>query len=96
MTYLYKKDIRLKRGGIMQTKLTLRLDEDLIREAKSIAELRGQSLSKIVSNYFKSLKEKPVGTKTQLTPIVKSLKGILRGTKLDRKDYHQYLEDKYL
>jgi hypothetical protein len=80
----------------MQTKLTLRLDEDLIREAKTIAELRGQSLSKIVSNYFKSLKERPVGTKTQLTPIVKSLKGVLRGTKLDRKDYHQYLEDKYL
>ena len=80
----------------MQTKLTLRLDDDLIREAKTIAELKGQSLSKIVANYFKSLKEKPVGTNTPLTPIVKSLKGALRGTKLDLKDYHQYLEDKYL
>ena len=80
----------------MQTKLTLRLDEDLIRDAKTIAERKGQSLSKIVANYFQSLRGKPVDTKPKLTPIVKSLKGTLRGTKLDLKDYHQYLEDKYL
>ena len=80
----------------MQTKLTLRLDEDLIREAKTIAERKGQSLSKIVANFFQSLREKPVETKSKLTPIVKSLKGALRGTKLDLKDYHRYLEDKYL
>jgi hypothetical protein len=82
--------------GAMQTKLTLRLDEDLIREAKTIAEGKGQSLSKMVANYFQSLREKPVDTNIRLTPIVKSLKGTLRGTKLDLKDYHQYLEDKYL
>ena len=80
----------------MQTKLTLRLDEELIREVKSIADRKGQSVSKIVANYFNSLREKPKATKTNLTPIVQSLKGSLRGTNLDLKDYHHYLEDKYL
>lgn len=80
----------------MQTKLTLRLDEELIREVKSIADRKGQSVSKIVANYFNSLREKPKVPKTNLTPIVQSLKGSLRGTNLDLKDYHRYLEEKYL
>ncbi|MFH0787377.1 MAG: DUF6364 family protein [Pseudomonadota bacterium] len=79
----------------MQTKLTLRLDERLIREAKSLANRKGQSVSQIVANYFHSLKEKPAEKQTNLTPIVKSLKGALRGTPLDLKDYHRYLEEKY-
>ena len=80
----------------MQTKLTLRLDEELIREVKSIADRKGQSVSKIVANYFNSLREKPKAKKSHLTPIVQSLKGSLRGTNLDLKDYHRYLEEKYL
>lgn len=79
----------------MQTKLTLRLDDELIREVKTIADRRGQSVSKIVANYFNSLREKSKSTKPQLTPIVKSLKGALKGSMLEVKDYRQYLEDKY-
>jgi len=80
----------------MQTKLTLRLDEELIREVKNLADRKGQPVSKIVANYFNSLREKPAGTGTHLTPIVKSLKGALRGSDLALKDYHRYLEDKYI
>jgi len=36
----------------MQTKLTLRLEETLIEQAKQEAKKRGLSLSKIVSEYF--------------------------------------------
>jgi predicted transcriptional regulator len=43
----------------MQTKLTLRLDDELIREVKAIAGRRGQPISRIVANYFNSLKKKP-------------------------------------
>jgi hypothetical protein len=80
----------------VQTKLTLRLDEELIQEVKSIADRKGQSVSKIVANYFNSLREKTKAPKTNLTPIVRSLKGALRGTHIDLKDYHRYLEEKYL
>ena len=79
----------------MQTKLTLRLEEELIREVKIIANRKGQPVSKMVANYFNSLRKKPEAGKVNLTPIVKSLKGVLRGADLDVKDYHQYLEEKY-
>lgn len=39
----------------MATKLTLSLDEKVIREAKQVAHKRGESLSKMVENYFISL-----------------------------------------
>jgi hypothetical protein len=80
----------------MQTKLTLRLDDELIREVKSIADHKGQSVSKLVANYFDSLRKKPEQEKSRLTPLVKSLKGALRGANLDRENYHRYLEEKYL
>jgi predicted transcriptional regulator len=80
----------------MQTKLTLRLDEELIKEVKSIANRQGQSVSKMVAVYINSLREKPDQNKLQLTPLVKTLKGAWRGRTLDRKDYQRYLEKKYL
>jgi hypothetical protein len=80
----------------MQTKLTLRLDDELIREVKTIADRRGQPVSKMVANYFNSLREKSKSNKPPLTPIVKSLKGALKGSDLEVKDYKKYLEDKYL
>lgn len=40
-----------------QTKLTLRLDRDLIDAAKRYAERRGTSVSQVVANYFEALVE---------------------------------------
>jgi hypothetical protein len=79
----------------MQTKLTLRLDEAVIRDAKLLAKSKGQSVSQIVANYFKTLKEKPREERDDLTPIVKSLKGAWRGQDLGLNEYQQYLEKKY-
>ncbi len=81
----------------MQTKLTLRLDDDLIRRAKSFAKKRSKSVSQIVADYFVSLeKEPPLRPDVELTPIVRSLKGVLRGTDVDLRDYRRHLEERYL
>ena len=80
----------------MNTKLTLRLEEELIRSAKNHANNIGKSVSQIVADYFYLLDKKSVKQPTQLSPIVKSLKGSLRKTDIDEKDYKSYLEDKYL
>jgi Family of unknown function (DUF6364) len=80
----------------MRTKLTLRLDEDLIRVAKSFAKKRSKSVSQIVADFFASLDKKPDGQDRDLTPIVRSLKGALRGTAVDVEDYHRHLEEKHL
>jgi hypothetical protein len=80
----------------MQTKLTLRLDDELINRAKSHAKKRGKSVSQIVANYFSILDAKPGKEACELTPLVRSLKGSLKVAKVGKKDYHKYLEEKYL
>ena len=80
----------------MQTKLTLRLDDELINRAKSYARKSGKSVSQIVAGYFSLLDAKPDRVSDELTPLVRSLKGSLRGAKVSKKDYHKYLGEKYL
>lgn len=81
----------------MQTKLTLRLDEKLIKHAKLFAKKNGKSVSQIVADYFVLLEEKRQAPKfITLTPTVQSLKGALRGADVDTEDHHRYLEDKHL
>ena len=80
----------------MQTKLTLRLDDALINRAKSYARKSGKSVSQIVAGYFSLLNDKPEKDTSEITPIVRSLKGSLKGVKVGKKDYHKYLEEKHL
>ncbi|OIP97502.1 MAG: antitoxin [Syntrophobacteraceae bacterium CG2_30_61_12] len=80
----------------MQTKLTLRVDERLIERAKSFAKKRGKSVSQIVADYFVVLDPAPTVQATELTPIVRSLKGALRGAEVDVEDHHRHLEERYL
>ena len=80
----------------MNTKLTLRLEADLIRSAKKHASTMGKSVSQMVADYFYLLDKKSSKEKQQITPIVKSLRGSLKGSGVDEKDYKNYLEDKYL
>ena len=78
----------------MQTKLTLRLDDRLIRRAKKHAGRAGKSLSRMVADYFSALTS-PETPRSEPTPTVAGLKGILKGTRIDSKDYRAYLEEKH-
>lgn len=80
----------------MQTKLTLRLEDQLIEQAKSYAAQAGKSVSQIVAEYFTLLTSKKSASSTPSTPITQSLRGLLRESKLDEKDYKKYLEGKHL
>ena len=79
----------------MQTKLTLRLDDRLIRDAKHYARRSGKSLSQMVAEYFSAVTS-PDGAQGELTPVVSKLKGALAGANVDREDYRRYLEGKHL
>lgn len=63
----------------MSTKLTLNIDENTISKAKKYAKLSGTSISKLVENYLNSLtnKEKNKTTEVEITPLVKSLTGVV-------------------
>jgi len=78
----------------MQTKLTLRLDAQLIERAKNHAKNRGKSVSQMVADYFALLGQEEQNE--TLPPLTRSLYGALRGTDIDEEDYHRYLEEKYL
>ena len=79
----------------MQTKLTLRIDEELIERAKSHARQSGKSVSQLVSDYLQLLPQ-PQTRSRPLTPLVGSLRGVLAGSGLDEEDYRRHLEEKYL
>jgi len=79
----------------VQTKLTLRLDRELIRRAKSHSRRSGKSVSGLVADFFALLEEQQPRADESLTPRVRSLLGILEGRKVSEKDYRRHLEDKY-
>ena len=80
----------------MQTKLTLRLEDQLIEHAKSYAAQAGKSVSQVVADYFKVLTSEKNTPASPSAPITQSLRGLLRPSKIDEKDYKKYLEGKHL
>ncbi|OKY73683.1 MAG: antitoxin [Desulfobulbaceae bacterium DB1] len=80
----------------MNTKLTLRMDENLITSAKKYSARTGKSVSRLVADLFEIIKNEKIQTEQELTPTVKSLKGSLKGGKIREVDYKKYLEEKYL
>ncbi|RJQ56684.1 MAG: antitoxin [Actinobacteria bacterium] len=77
----------------MNTKLTLRLDDKLIESAKRHSAESGKSISRLVGDFFALIDAK--GRNMDITPRVRSLRGVLAGSGLDESDYRRHLEDKY-
>jgi len=84
----------------VKTKLTLRLDEELIEKAKAWAKTRDVSLSDAVAQFFAGLP--PQDREPKLSPWTRSLIGIARrpGERAPtdeevREEYIDYLEKKY-
>ena len=78
----------------MQTKLTLRIEEQLIERAKAHAKKRGKSISQMVAEYF-ALLDRDDRPET-LAPLTRSLHGALGGTAVDEHTSREHLEEKYL
>jgi hypothetical protein len=79
----------------MNTKLTLNLDKGVIEHAKSYAKNNRVSLSKLIENYLDSLTRKSE-EKPKVSPLVESLTGVIpSGDYDDKKDYKDYLSEKY-
>ncbi len=70
----------------MQTKLTLRLDDELISRAKQYAERTGRSVSRIVADYFALLDKEFSDGDDALTPIVASMRGALTEVEVDARE----------
>ena len=82
----------------MDTKLTLKLNQEVIEKAKKYALEKKLSLSKMIENYLNSLTtEKSEGKSLEISPFVKSLSsGINIPNDLDyKKEYSDFLSEKY-
>ncbi len=78
----------------MNTKLTLRMDEDLIRRAKAYADRSGKSVSGLVADFFTVLTHDPP-PEPFISPRVRRLLGALEGAGVDEEDYKRHLLEKY-
>jgi hypothetical protein len=81
----------------MDTKLTLKLDQEIIEKAKQYASEKKISLSRIIENYLNSLTSDKISNDIEISPFVKSLSsGISIPADYDyKKDRADYLEQKY-
>ena len=80
----------------MDTKLTLKLDKEIINRAKLYAESKKISLSKLIESYLQVL-TKESSSKENITPLVESLSGVIELPENydDKVDYTDYLTKKY-
>jgi hypothetical protein len=79
----------------MQAKLTLRLDEALIRKAKRVSARSGKSVSRLVADYITLLDDEEGDDPEVLTDRVRALVGIIAGSGLDEADHRAHLEAKH-
>ena len=79
----------------MNTKLTLRMDDAVIRKAKMEAKRRGKSVSRMVAEFIESIGTRQDSEKV-LPPTTASLVGILKGEDISEDDYKVHLREKYL
>ena len=71
----------------MNTKLTLRLDEDVIISIKNYAVKHQLSVSKLTENIFRKILDSTEDYTQDLPPIVKKYKGIVRDKKINEDEY---------
>jgi len=82
----------------MDAKLTLRLDKDVIEQAKEYAREHGTSLSSMIERYLSFVSSKKENTKEcQIDPLVQRLTGVIsmKDDEDEREIYREYLAKKY-
>jgi len=81
----------------MDTKLTLKLDKDVIEKAKRYAVTHDISLSQMVEKYFIAVTGEGNDNNVTLSPVVRELSGVIDAdsSSVYRDDYADYLANKY-
>ena len=81
----------------MNSKLTLKMNDRVIKRAKRYAKKNKQSLSALVENYFSIISGEEDITEIEISPNVLELSGIidLPGNYDLKKEYKKHLEEKY-
>ena len=81
------------RDDTYMSKLTLSVDDDVIRRAKRYAAKRATSVSRLVEQYLDLLSGRPQKAGKQDPPVLRMLRGAARGVKVE--DYRRHVLQKY-
>lgn len=79
----------------MASKLTLSMNEAVVRRAKQYARAHGKSLSKVIEQYLACVTRDDTSD-TEVTYEVRRLSDTLPASIADRDLKYEYLADKYL
>ena len=79
----------------MSTKLTLYIEDDLITYVKKYAKEHHLSVSKVVNNFFITLKQQQKDDSSFSSPITDALLGSVRELDTSKEAYHKHLDEKY-
>lgn len=79
----------------MDSKLTLKLNKNVIEQAKRFAKQNNISLSRLIENYLLAI-TKHKEEDQEISPLVKSLTGVIKLEEEDyQKSYTDFLTEKY-
>jgi len=76
----------------MDSKLTLKLKNNIIEQAKLYAKKQNISLSRLIENYLKTVTASSKKESIKVSPLVTSLTGVIT---LENVNYKDYLSKKY-
>ena len=79
----------------MTSKLTLSVDPEVVERAKLWAARRRTSLSRVVEEYLDLVTRPVEPVKDEGAPVLRELRGCLKGARLGRDDHRRHLERKY-
>jgi hypothetical protein len=80
----------------MNTKLTLSMDEQVIRKTKAYARSRRTSISRLVESYLRSLSTEVDQDRIELAPITRSIAGMVARGKRSTRPYKDILAEALL
>lgn len=87
--------VRPKTYDTYVSKLTLSVENAVVKRAKRYAARRGTSVSRLVEQYLDLVSRPPASQEAVLTPLLKQLRAEMKGVSVDVGDYYRYLERKY-
>ena len=81
----------------MDTKLSLMIDRKVMERAKAYSKDKEISLSKLIESYLQYLTSDIISDANKITPLVKSLSGVLQSGKNSntKKKYKKHILKKY-
>jgi hypothetical protein len=76
MNVFYIVHLYAEQPIVMETKLTLKLDQMVINSAKKYAKKNNRSLSRLVEDYFRNLSSENA-QEEEYPPLIKKLSGVI-------------------